>query len=232
MKKKAMAALISLAILSSGVSFIKSKSNLQPKKKIVSVQEGDSKKVPEVAKIPKKQNAKSNESIEERKSFQGCDLGALQKFEKKAEETMKFKSPKDKVDIDLVRLMRKTVMVESDCNPNIKHPVAKGVTQIEPATFNGMAKDKNFREKFREIEKRFGVNLKRDWIKDPYTNIVAAYAVYNWKMMDVPHWWDKRYNFKQLSNNYSDKEWNLYKVYYNSIAGKTTLHRWNKYKVV
>lgn len=192
----------------------------------------------QISEVPEKNiNSHEKESLEtlldfeKDYGFKDCDIPALKKFEKKAEDTMTFESLKEKVDIDLVRLMRKTIMVESDCTPNIKHPVAKGITQIEPATFNGMANDRNFREIFQEIEKRFDVNLKRDWITDPYTNIVAAYAVYRWKMMDVPQWWDKRYNFKQLKDNYSDNEWNLYKVYFNSIAGKTTLNRWNKFDV-
>lgn len=194
-------------------------------------------KIPEEKNSKKEEEAKAEISsgdifdFEKRYGFKECDIPALKKFEKKAEDTLNFETLKEKVEIDLVRLIRKTIMVESDCTPNIKHPVAKGITQIEPATFNGMANDKNFRPIFQEIEKKFGVNLKKDWIQDPYTNIVAAYAVYKWKLMDVPQWWDKRYDFKQLKNNYSDKEWNLYKVYFNSIAGKTTLNRWNKYDV-
>ncbi len=164
-------------------------------------------------------------------SFGICELPELDKFEKKTEKTMLFTSAKDIVTIDVMRLIRKTIMVESECNPRIKHPVAKGITQIEPSTFRNMKSDKNFRTEYKDIEKNYGVNLSKDWATDTYTNIVAAYAVYKWKMMDSPNWWDIRYKFSSLKNNFEDLEWNLYKVYFNSIKGKTTLKRWNRFSV-
>lgn len=164
--------------------------------------------------------------------YSACEIPELKKFERKTENSIIFHSEKkEKISIDVTRLMRKTIMVESECNPKIKHPVAKGIAQIEPATFKSMSRDKNFAKKFNEIEKKYGVNLKKNWATDTYTNIVAAYAVYHWKLSDTPEWWDRRRKFTQLKKNYSDKEWNLYKIYYNSIAGKTTLYRWNQFKV-
>lgn len=164
-------------------------------------------------------------------SFGACNIPELEKFESKTEPNLLFTSKKDMVTIDVKRLIRKTIMVESECNPNIKHPVAKGITQIEPGTFKRMSSDKNFRKTFKGIEEKYEVNLKKNWATDTYTNIVAAYAVYKWKMMDVPKWWDIRHQFAELKDNFHDKEWNLYKVYFNSIAGKTTLKRWDKFEV-
>lgn len=160
-----------------------------------------------------------------------CNIPELEKFESKTEPNLLFTSKKDMVTIDVMRLMKKTIMVESECNPNIKHPVAKGIAQIEPHTFKSMSSDKNFRRTFQNIESKYEVNLNKNWSTDTYTNIVAAYAVYKWKMMDVPRWWDIRHQFGALKGNYDDKEWNLYKVYFNSIAGKTTLKRWNQFEV-
>ncbi|MGL5963225.1 MAG: hypothetical protein ACRCZ9_04005 [Fusobacteriaceae bacterium] len=164
-------------------------------------------------------------------AFGECDIPELKKFESKTEPNLLFSTNKGAVTIDVKRLMRKTIMVESDCRPDISHPVAKGITQIEAETFNEVIKDKEFKSTFNSIEKKYDVNLKKNWANDTYTNIVAAYALYRWKMVTVPRWWDIRYNFTQLKSNYKDKEWNLYKIYFNSIAGKTTLQRWDRYKV-
>ncbi|MGL4687593.1 MAG: hypothetical protein ACRCVS_02780 [Fusobacteriaceae bacterium] len=164
-------------------------------------------------------------------SFGMPKLPELEKFEKNTEKTMLFTSEKETVTIDVIRLMRKTIMIESKGNPKIKHSVAKGIAQIEPATFRGMNRDKNFRPVYKSIEKKYGVNLTKDWATDTYTNIVAGYAVYRWKMSDKPNWWDMRYKFKSLKNNYEDIEWNIYKIYYNSIKGKTTLKSWDKFSV-
>lgn len=164
-------------------------------------------------------------------AFGSCDIPELKKFESKTEPNLLFSTDKGAVTIDVKRLMRKTIMVESDCRPDIVHPVAKGITQIEAETFNKVIADKNFKKTFESIEKRYGVNMKKNWANDTYTNIVAAYALYRWKMVKVPRWWDIRYKFTQLKNNYHDKEWNLYKIYFNSIAGKTTLKRWDRYEV-
>ncbi|MGL4403185.1 MAG: hypothetical protein ACRCTS_05650 [Fusobacteriaceae bacterium] len=164
-------------------------------------------------------------------AFGNCNIPELEKFESKTNPVLVFNTKKEVVKIDVKRLMRKTIMIESNCNPDIKSTVAKGITQIEPGTFKRMSSDKNFRKTFQRIEKNYEVNLKKDWATDTYTNIVAAYAVYKWKMNDVPRWWNIRYKFTQLKNNFHDLEWNLYKVYFNSIAGKTTLKKWNRYEV-
>lgn len=164
--------------------------------------------------------------------FAACEIPELKKFESKTEPSFLFVSKNHEiVSIDFKRLIRKTIMVESECDPKIKHPVAKGITQIEPSTFNAMKNDVNFRSTFIQIQERYGVDLKANWAKDTYTNIVASYAVYRWKMMDTPYWWDLRYGFHSLGKNFHDNEWNLYKIYYNSIEGKTTLKRWQKFSV-
>ncbi|MGL4981113.1 MAG: hypothetical protein ACRC40_04235 [Fusobacteriaceae bacterium] len=163
--------------------------------------------------------------------FGDCVIPELEKFQSKTDPILIFNSKKEIVEIDVMRLMKKTIMIESNCNPDIKSSVAKGITQIEPATFRKMSLDKNFKKTFQKIEKKYDVNLRKDWSTDTYANIVAAYAVYRWKMNDVPRWWNIRYKFTQLKNNFHDLEWNLYKVYFNSIAGKTTLKKWNRYEV-
>lgn len=127
----------------------------------------------------------------------------------------------DPIIIDQHRLMFNLLRVESNFgSSNISGRIAKGVTQIEPDTFNAMYSDRRFIERRMEIEERYKVNLK-NYEKDEYTNIVSAHAVLEYKVLCNPQWID----IIKIDNKV-DVEWLLYKIYYNSIDGKSTYTKW------
>lgn len=125
--------------------------------------------------------------------------------------------------VDFNRLMYCLLNVESDFGKaNLDNAPAIGVAQIEEDTFNGMIKDRRFRDEVEIIEDRYDVKLK-DYNKNEYSNIVAAYAVLKYKIFCAPHWMNK------LKISYrSDVEWMIYKIYYNSIDGATEYKKWSE----
>ncbi len=134
-------------------------------------------------------------------------------------------TPKHAFGLDIHRLMIKTSEVESDGMPHFKKSHAVGLMQIEPSSFNAMIRDKRMTRIISYNNKHYQTNI-NNYDNDTYANIVCAYTVYIWKIIDVSEKWIPRIK-PRIKNNY-DKEWLFYKVLYNSIAGKATYERWGR----
>lgn len=123
--------------------------------------------------------------------------------------------------INMDLLLDMTAMMESNYGrDNYKGRYAKTYMQIEPNTAEFyIGRAKTLKE---YIESEIGGELIWDRDIDARHN---AYIIYMSKIETHPHWKDKLIRYFN-----GDVEWYIYKIYYNSIKGKSTYKMWEKRK--
>lgn len=123
--------------------------------------------------------------------------------------------------INMDLLLDMTAMIESrNGRDNYNGRVVKTYMQIEEETYKFYS---NKVPEFKQyIEEKLGRKLIWDSDRDARYN---AYIIYMGKMQTHSHWKDKL-----IKHFNGDVEWYIYKIYYNSIRGKSTYKKWQQRK--
>ncbi|MGL5191071.1 MAG: hypothetical protein ACRC7S_15645 [Cetobacterium sp.] len=126
------------------------------------------------------------------------------------------------MEIDMRNLITQTAMIESNYGRDkYSTRYAKTFMQIEPKTYEYYI---NLSPELKEyMESELGRKLKLS----NENAVFIAYIIYLNKLKVHRSWIDK---FKHSYYN-GDNEWYVYKLFYNSIKGKSTYKRWKQRQI-
>ncbi|MGL6185573.1 MAG: hypothetical protein ACRC1T_09375 [Clostridium chrysemydis] len=127
-------------------------------------------------------------------------------------------------DLDLKRLLLQTAMIESNLGRDkYNGRIAKTYMQIEEKTAKWYMSQVPELKSY--IEEELGRKLV--WNKDSDA-VFVSYLIYMSKLQQHHSWLNK---FRHTNHFKGDVEYYIYKIFYNSLKGASTLNRWNKREI-
>ncbi|MGL5752545.1 MAG: hypothetical protein ACRCXT_18560 [Paraclostridium sp.] len=126
------------------------------------------------------------------------------------------------MEIDMRNLITQTAMVESNYGRDkYSNKYAKTFMQIEPKTYE------YYVNLSPELKEYFESELGRKLKLSNENAVFIAYIIYLNKLKVHRNWIDK---FRKSHYN-GNNEWYVYKLFYNSIKGKSTYKRWKQRQI-